>query len=65
MNQSLQMIWQYTLQQEIREWQGMTNKLDAWASERGLTFFPNKTASIIFRKRRKRNEEPLEIVLKN
>ena len=33
---------------------GVTKKIDAWAAERGLTFFPNKTVSIIFRKR---NEE--------
>ena len=39
---------------ETRVLQGVTNKLDAWAAERGLTFFPNKTVSIIFRKR---NEE--------
>ena len=43
----------------------MTNKLDAWAAERGLTFSPSKTVSMTFRKRRKRNKEPIEIMLKN
>ena len=42
-----------------RTLQGMTNKLDAWATERGLIFFPKKTVSMVFRKRKKRNEEPL------
>ena len=40
----------------------MANKLDAWAAERELTFHPNKTISIIFRKR---NEGPIEIMLRN
>ena len=44
-----------------RALQGMTNKLDAWAAERGLTFSPNKTVSMIFRKR---NEKPMEIMLR-
>ena len=43
----------------------MTNKLDGWAAERGLTFFLKKTVSMIFRKRRKRNEDPIEIMLRN
>ena len=34
-----------------RTLQGVTNKLDAWAAERGLTFSPNKIASMIFRKK--------------
>ena len=38
------------------------NKLDAWAVERCLTFSPSETVSMIFRKR---NEEPLEIMLRN
>ena len=38
-----------------RALQGVTNKLDAWATERGLTFSTNKTVRIIFRKKRKRN----------
>ena len=38
----------------------MTNKLD----ERGLTFSPNKTVSMIFGIRSKRNEEPVEIMLR-
>ena len=46
-----------------RALQGGTNKLNTWAAERGLTFSPNKTVSIVFRKRRKRNEEPLKIML--
>ena len=42
--------------------QGVTNNLNTSAAERGLTFSPNKTASIIFRKR---NEEPIKIMLRN
>ena len=40
--------------------QGVTNKLDAWVAERGLTFSPSKTVSMVFRIRirRKRNKEP-------
>ena len=34
-----------------RALQGVTNKLDAWAAERGLTFSPNKTVSMMFGKR--------------
>ena len=34
-------------------------------SGEGLDISPNKTESIIFRKRRKRNEEPMEIMLRN
>ena len=45
-----------------RALQGVTNMLDAWAEERDLTFFPNRTASMVFRKR---NEESLEIMLRN
>ena len=48
-----------------RALQGVTIKLDAWAVKRGLTFAPNKTVSMIFRKRRKSNEEPMEIMLIN
>ena len=46
-----------------RALQGVTNKLDAWAAEMGLIFSPSKTVSMTFRKRRKRNEEPIEIML--
>ena len=42
--------------------QGVTNKLDEWAAEISLTFSINKTVSKIFRKR---NEEPMEIMLRN
>ena len=42
----------------------MTNKLDTWAAERELTFAPNKTVSMIFR-RKERNKEPIEIMLRN
>ena len=63
------MIWQYTLQQKnrgaSRVLQGVINKLDAYAAERGLTFSPNKTESMKFRNRRNRNEEPTEIMLRN
>ena len=45
-----------------RALQGVSNKLDAWAAERGLTFSPNKTASMVFKKK---NKEPLEIMLRN
>ena len=38
-----------------RSLQGVTNKLDAWAAERGLKFSPSKAVRIIFRNR---NEEP-------
>ena len=48
-----------------RTLQGMTNKLDAWAVERNLTFSPNKTVCMIFRKRRERNKKPIEIMLRN
>ena len=34
-------------------------------SQRGLTFSTSKTISMTFRKRKKRNEEPLEIKLRN
>ena len=44
-----------------RALQGVSNKLDAWAAARGLTFSTNKTVSMIFRKK---NEEPIEIMLK-
>ena len=43
-----------------RALQGVTIKLDACAVERGLTFSPNKTVSMIFRKR---NEEPMKTKL--
>ena len=36
--------------------------MDAYAAERGLFFSPNKTVSMIFKKR---NKEPIEIKLKN
>ena len=42
--------------------QGVTDKLDVWTALRGLTFSPNKTVSMTFRKR---NEEPIEIMLRN
>ena len=45
-----------------RALQGVTKKLDIWAAERGLKFSPNKTISMIFRKR---NEKPLEIMMRN
>ena len=32
--------------------QGVTNKLDTWAAGSELTFSPNKTVSMTFRKRR-------------
>ena len=48
-----------------RALQRVTNKLDAWAADRGLNFSPSKTVSMLFRKRKKRNEEPLEIMLRN
>ena len=41
-----------------RAMQGVTNKLDAWAAERSLSFSPNKTVSLTFRKR---NKEPIKI----
>ena len=45
--------------------QGVTNKLDTWAAGSELTFSPNKTVSMTFRKRRQRNEESIEIMLRN
>ena len=48
-----------------RALQEMTNNLDACAAENDLTFFTQKTVSMIFRKRRKRNEEPIVIMLRN
>ena len=59
MDHSLQMIWQYTLQQEIREWQP---ELCMGSRERFDILPPTKTVSMIFRKR---NEEPMEIMLRN
>ena len=47
---------------ETRALQVVTNKLDAWAVERGLTFSPTKTVNKIFGKR---NEEPMKITLRN
>ena len=41
-----------------RALQEVTNKLDAWAAEKGLSFSPNKTVSLTFRKR---NKEPIKI----
>ena len=51
-----------SLRVAARALQVVTNKLDAWAAERGKTFSPSKAVSMIFRKR---NEEPIEIVLGN
>ena len=45
-----------------RALQGVTNKLNAWAAERGLSFSFNKTVSMMFIKR---NEEPREIMLRD
>ena len=45
-----------------RALQVVTNRLDVWAAKRGLTFSTSKTISMTFRKR---NEEPLEIKLRN
>ena len=45
-----------------RALQGVINKLNALAVERGLTFPPNETVSMIFRKR---NGEQIEIMLRN
>ena len=33
--------------------QGVTNKLDAWAAWRGLTFFTSKIVNMVFRKSKK------------
>ena len=49
----------------FRALQGATNKLDAWLAERSLTFSPSKTVRFTFRKRGKRNKEPLEIMLRS
>ena len=38
---------------ETRALQGVTNKLNVLAAERGLAFSTNKTVNMIFRKRRK------------
>ena len=48
-----------------RALQGITNKLDAWAAERGLNFSTSKTVNIVFNIKRKRNEEPMVITLGN
>ena len=45
--------------------QRVINKLNVWAAERGMTFSPRKTVSMTFRKRRKRNEVLIEIMLRN
>ena len=57
-------IYMPTRNQKIgaRALQGVTNKLDAWAAVVARHFPPNKTVSIIFRKR---NEEPIEIMQRN
>ena len=56
-------IYITTINQRVvaRALQGVSNKL---GSGEGLTFSPNKTVSMIFRKRRKSNEEPMEIMLR-
>ena len=56
-------IYMPTRNQKIgaRALQGVTNKLDAWAAVVARHFPPNKTVSIIFRKR---NDEPIEIMLR-
>ena len=41
-----------------RALQGLSNKLNAWALERELIFPTSKTVNMVFRKRKKRNEEP-------
>ena len=43
---------------------GVTNKSDSLEVEGGLSLLTSKTVNIIFR-RRKRNEEPMEITLRN
>ena len=48
-----------------RALQGGTNKLDAWAAERRLTFSHNKAINMIFIKRRNINEKTIEIMLRN
>ena len=45
-----------------KELQRATNKLDAWAAERGLNFFTSKMVNMVFRKRRKKNKESIEII---
>ena len=44
--------------------QGVAHKLDAGAAERDLTFSHSKKVSMKFRKRRKRNKETIEIMLR-
>ena len=48
-----------------RALQTTTNKLEIWAVERGLKFSTSKTTTMVFRKRKKREEEPMEILLGN
>ena len=43
-----------------RALQELTYKLDTWVAERVLIFSPSKPVNIVFRKRRKRNEEPIK-----
>ena len=50
---------------EIRARQGVAKKLNAWPVERELNFFPSKTVHMVFRIRIKRNEDPLEITIRN
>ena len=38
-----------------RALQAVTNKIDAWAAEKGLIFSTSKTVNMVFRKRRKRH----------
>ena len=69
MDHSLQMIRQYTLQQEIREWQ--LELCREWPTswmygqQRGAWHISPTNSKHDIKKRRKRNEEPMEIMLKN
>ena len=48
-----------------RALQEVNNKLDAWTVKRGLTFSTSKIGNMVFIKRRKRNEKPIKITLRN
>ena len=50
-----------------RALKGVTNKLNAWALGKGerTNFLYQQTVNMIFRKRRKKNEGPIDVTIKN
>ena len=50
---------------KTRTLQGVINNLDAWAEQRGLSFFTSKTVNMIHKKREKINKKIMKITLRN